>query len=1174
MKPNTQILLRSILIVFLLLGMHFGYTQQLKKLPKTKENRLARIKHEQMMLRDPTTGKVPHNIREKELNYVYSSKAHLQASFNPQARTNTANFKVRGPFNVGGRTRAVGVDQRNPKIIMIGSASGGLFRTTDGGASWTRASDIQANPAITGIAQDPTKPDTWYYITGESLGGSASALDAGALYLGDGVFKSTDNGVTWNQLASTKPVNNVNWGAGAKAEWQFCHDIEIDPIDGAILVANIAGVYRSTDGGATWTKVIDAIMSAKGGLYTGDQIDIDVVKTSATTRVYYAATHSSGNQAGCFTSTNGLNWTNINNPRLIQGVWSWNRIKVAIAPSQPNIVWFFLSSNTPEPNTNQLYNLHAYDANANGGAGQWYDQSANLPNIAGPVGKLDTQGGYDMVLEVKPDNPNYLFLGGTCLYRSSDGFNTPLNVNNTGNTVWIGGYSPENNVSRYKNHHPDVHALVFMPGSTTEVLCGHDGGLSKTADITTNQGVPNGLTKPHPVTWIELNNGYYATQAYSIAIDPTTKGDKRILLGFQDNGNWSVNSTSATVHWDEEIFGGDGSYGAIVARQDTRYFSTQNGVILKVTGTNTLQPATATFIHPKTATQKLFINPFVLDKNDQSIMYYPAGNKLWRHNAVDTISNRGDVKGVTDPGWIEVSSAAIGSGAISAIATSKVPANIVYYGTSDGQVYKLTNANNGNTPTRTDLFSGKGLPAGAYVSCITVDEDDANKVFVTFANYGKKSIFYSANGGNTWTDVGGNLEEKPDGSGNGPSIRWASILKLADGSKIYYIGASTGLYSTKTLNGTNTTWTQEGANVMGNVPVTMMKTRAIDGLVAVGTHGRGAFSANVGAGTGGGGGGNPTVTALSPANNATRVTTNANLVITFNESVVKGSGNILIKKKADNSVIETIDVTSNLVTISNTVATINPANDLVKNTAFYVEIAATAFKNKAGKAYAGMTGNTQWTFATIGGSNAAPIVTTFIPANNAVAVATTSSLVLTFDKNIVKGSGNILIKKSADNSVVETIDVTSAKVTIANATVTIDPANNLAPGTKFYVEVAAGAFKSAAGNAYAGITGNGTWSFTTARTATAVADVLQQALKVYPNPSSSQIAIRLEKLNVEIAKVELYNLSGKLVEEKLLKSFNSRDLEGSLNVSKLSKGMYILKVITPQHIISRTLVVQ
>ncbi|OJJ22295.1 hypothetical protein BKI52_06325 [marine bacterium AO1-C] len=1031
MKQHTTVY--KIFAMLLIVGLGHTFAQTSKQL-RRKENRLERLKMEQMMFRNPKTLKIPEKIRGKELGYVYSSKAHLMPAFNQTARTSAGNFKIRGPFNVGGRTRALGVDARNTDIIMIGGASGGLYRSTNGGTSWTLVSNAQANPSITGIAQDPINQDTWYYITGEAIG-TVSTNVGGARYLGDGVYKSTDNGVTWSQLASTDPVSDVSFSSGTRSEWQYCHDVAVDPIDGAVLVANIKGIYRSSDGGTSWTQVLDAAAA-----FSSDMTQFDVLKTGTSTRVYYAGVHSGGANTGFFTSTDGVTWNKIINPSSMPA--SWNRIEVAIAPSNSNIAWFFVS------NSSKTYKLYKYDNSIP----IWADRSSNLPALGGSVGDLETQGSYDMVMAVKPDDENYIFIAGTSLFRSTDGFATAPNTDNTGNTQWIGGYSPDNDVSSYPNHHPDVHSFMFMPGSNLIVICGHDGGVSRAADITTNDGTPSGFSKPHPVTWTTFNRGYYTTQPYSVAIDPTTSGDNRLLLGFQDNGNWSVNDASSTATWGEEIAGGDGCYGAIVAGENTRYHSTQRGSVLRVTGVNTSSPSTRNHVHPSAATGQLFVNPFLLDKNDQKIMYYPAGTKLWRHNDVASITTGFNFNGTNDAGWNEITSAEITSGNISALDVSKTTANVLYYGTSAGQVFRIVDASTGTAPTRTDI-TGANFPSNAFVSCVSVDEDDANKVLVTFSNYEVISVFYTTDGGTTWTNVSGNLEENADGSGNGPSIRWVVAHRLLTGGRVYYVGASTGLYSTETLNGTSTTWTQESTDVIGNVPVSMIRSRSVDGLVAVATHGKGAFSAN----------------------------------------------------------------------ITGTVLTAN----------------------------------------------------SFSPTNGATGVGVATDLSITFSENAVVGSGNFTVKKNSDDSVVESFASNSSAISITGNTVTVNLLNNLELNTQYYVEVDAGAFKNISGGNFAGISDKTTWSFTTLNSAvTSVSGPLQQALKVFPNPTTQRVSVRLEKLNIELAKAEVYDSKGKLVADKLLKPVSGLDLEGGLDLSHLPKGPYVLKVIMPNNIISRTIIVQ
>ncbi len=249
----------------------------------------------------------------------------------------------------------------------------------------------------------------------------------------------------------------------------------------------------------------------------------------------------------------------------------------------------------------------------------------------------------------------------------------------------------------------------------------------------------------------------------------------------------------------------------------------------------------------------------------------------------------------------------------------------------------------------------------------------------------------------------------------------------------------------------------------------------------------------------------PTASTFTPADNATNIAVAANLVVTLSEAVQKGTGNLVIKKVSDNSVVETVNVTAANVTVSGSTVTVNPTADLLAGTDYYVEIAAGAIKDLAGNNYAGTTGATAWNFTTAAVVDTTPpTASTFTPADNATNIAVTANLVVTLSEAIQKGTGNIVIKKSSDNSVVETIDVASANVTVSGSTVTVNPTLDLVDGTDYYVEIAAGAIKDLAGNNYAGTTGATAWNFTTA----AVVDTTPPTASTFtPADNATNIAV-------------------------------------------------------------------
>ncbi|MFM6188827.1 MAG: Ig-like domain-containing protein [Planktothrix sp.] len=238
----------------------------------------------------------------------------------------------------------------------------------------------------------------------------------------------------------------------------------------------------------------------------------------------------------------------------------------------------------------------------------------------------------------------------------------------------------------------------------------------------------------------------------------------------------------------------------------------------------------------------------------------------------------------------------------------------------------------------------------------------------------------------------------------------------------------------------------------------------------------------------------PTASSFTPSDNATGVAVDANLVVNFNEDIKKGSsGNIVIKKLSDNSVVETISVTASNITVSGSQLTINPTADLASNTDYYVEIANAAIEDIAGNDYVGITGNSAWNFTTVADTTA-PTASSFTPSDNATGVAVGANLVVNFNENIKKGTtGNIVIKKLSDNSVVETIVVTASNITVSGSQLTINPTADLAFNTDYYVEIANGAIEDIAGNDYTGIRGNSTWNFKTANNTTPPAKVTIEA---------------------------------------------------------------------------------
>ena len=220
----------------------------------------------------------------------------------------------------------------------------------------------------------------------------------------------------------------------------------------------------------------------------------------------------------------------------------------------------------------------------------------------------------------------------------------------------------------------------------------------------------------------------------------------------------------------------------------------------------------------------------------------------------------------------------------------------------------------------------------------------------------------------------------------------------------------------------------------------------------------------------------PVITGTSPSAGALAVPPDGNLVATFSEAVVAGSGNIQLWQSGGSSPIESFNVASSpQISFSGPTLTIDPSANLATNTFYYVLIASTAVVDTSGgNAFAGITSSSTWSFST---GSTPPLVPTFSPKDNLFGVALNANLVATFSETIQKGTGNITIRK-ADGTLVETINVTSTAVTLSGGRVTINPVNNFVAGTGYNVRIASTAFRNTAGEYYAGISDPTVWNFT------------------------------------------------------------------------------------------------
>ncbi|MFA5511519.1 MAG: hypothetical protein WC313_03630, partial [Candidatus Kapaibacterium sp.] len=711
-------------------------------------------------------------------------------------------------------------------IIIAGGVSGGLWKSFDNGQSWIKTSLPHQLHSVTCLTQDKRvgKEDIWYYGTGEYWGNSASIY-------GDGIYKSTNNGDSWFVLESTSNNMVHTWDQ----PFDFCWNLVTNPaapdsIDEVVAATSSMGILRSTDGGETWTAVL-------GGSARATFSDVAVTSEG----VYYATLSSDGqsNVKGIYRSEDGEYWVNITPANF---PLNYNRVVIGIAPSDESIIYFVgetpgygkLTFNSAGDSLwHSLWVYKSFGSSGSSVLGDWEDRSHNLPKPEPTRGQMNSQMGYNLVIKVKPDNPDVVFLGAVAMYRSNSGFKE-------NDWAWIGGTCPDETCEysyRYTNHHADVHEIFFSNTDSKVLYTGSDGGIHKTLDNMSEE-----------VEWISLNNGYFTTQFYTVAVDHGPNLSRQIIGGLQDNGTLLSRTPDMENNLWSNPLKADGFYCQIPDNAPY-YYASQNStwqpkikiyrVVQDDEGNNTV----STRIDPIGGRDFLWNTPFMLDPNDNNRMYLAGGKMLWRNNDLskipfensnDSVAISWDSLSKTRIDYIE--DAPLGE-RITAVRVSKNPADILYYGTSLGKLYKITDAQSGD-PEPVDI-SGSNFPR-AYLSSIAFDPENADIAFVSFSNYNVLSIFMTEDGGESWQAVSGNLEENPNGTGAGPGVNWMSVLKLGD-RRVYFAGTTAGLFSTAYINGMATSWQMEGPESIGNMVIDMIDIRQEDSYIALGTHGTGVF---------------------------------------------------------------------------------------------------------------------------------------------------------------------------------------------------------------------------------------------------------------------------------------------------------------------------------------------
>lgn len=514
---------------------------------------------------DPVTGEFPQKAAwqvfedfKKEIN---------PAAIDESEWINTGPHQTPGGYAGLGRINCVAFHPTQSNTIYVGSPSGGLWKTTDGGNTWTPLTD--SNPVL-GVSEIIVIPnggtETLYIATGDRDGGSLRALNAGQENDNNtiGILKSTDGGLTWQTTGLSFQVDqNVR-----------VNKIMTLPGNPSVLFASTTnGFYKSTDQGANWTQLI-----------TNKYSDFEFKPGNP--QIMYAAYEKNYVPAKILRSTDGgSSWTVVKT--FVNGV----RTELAVSPDDPSRVYAVVSD--------MLGGLKSIYRSDNSGLtfDEIYDGTLPAHNILGwncmaltPAG----QGTYDLAIASDPNNADIVFVGGINTWKSVDG-----GENWDLSNIWI-----EDTFCSAPVVHADKHCLEFQNG-TSVLFEGNDGGIYKT----TNGGT----------SWIHIGNTLATSQIYRLSVSATNPG--MVNTGLQDNGTKSIDAGV----W-SDIFPGDGMECIIdYTSSNIQYACQPRGSLYKTTDDWT----TYEQLDYGAMGKGSWVTPYVLDPSNHNIIYL-GYDQLWK----------------------------------------------------------------------------------------------------------------------------------------------------------------------------------------------------------------------------------------------------------------------------------------------------------------------------------------------------------------------------------------------------------------------------------------------------------------------------------------------------------------------------------------------------------------
>ena len=629
-----------------------------------------------------------------------------------------------------GRDNFVTFHPTNPSIMFVGAAGGGLWQTTNGGTSWTTNTDNLPVLACSDLAIDPTNTNIMYLATG-----GANDLLSAYPVPSDGVYKTTDGGATWVPSGLGFTLN----------QGRVVHKIVLDPTNSQIVFAatNI-GIYRSINAGATWSTV----SSFNCWDLKFHPVNPTILYASGT--AFYRSTNS------------GTTFSIVTSGIPTSGS---NRMNIAVTPTNPSAVYVLASKSSDS----QFLGVYR---SANDGLN--FTTASTTPNIIGNscngTSTGQGQGWYDLAIAASPINPNEIVVGGVNVWRSFDGGT---------NWTMIGCWNSPNPYI-----HADIHELQYT--STGTLYSANDGGIFSY----------NGSQ------WVDITAQRNIAQIYKIGLSGLTLN--RWITGHQDNG---TNIRTGVGSNYVASLSGDGMDCFIDRTNDQYMFGEQfNGSLNRSTNGGVSWTSITSGITGAGG----WVTPWKQDPVTANMLY--AGfTQLFRS------TNYGS-------NWTQVGTTGGGGTIVEfAIAPSN---NQVIYVLYAGSIRKTIN---GGT-TWANVTNGV---SGGQFTFITIDPTDPNTAWVTVSGYTAGSkVFQTMDGGATWMNISSNLPNLPAN---------CSVYEPGSNDRIY-IGMDVGVYY---KDNSSANWTLYNTSLPNAAIMDMEMSPAAPGKIYAATYGRGVYEASV-----------------------------------------------------------------------------------------------------------------------------------------------------------------------------------------------------------------------------------------------------------------------------------------------------------------------------------------